>query len=53
MEVDPQARSKMIRRERKMKKEENRSSWWLPGTDAPQRGPSFETQGDYFETLFD
>lgn len=44
LEADPKARTKMLRRERKMRREQNRSSFWPAGADLDQaRLPDFST----------
>jgi hypothetical protein len=38
-EVDPRARTKMLRREQKQQTEEGRGTWWNAGSQTPRRAP--------------
>ena len=41
LEADPKARSKMLRRSRKLQREQGRGSWWPSGATNPERAPEF------------
>ena len=41
LEADPKARSKMLRRSRKLQREQGRGSWWPSGATSPERAPEF------------